>query len=69
MIHRLKHWLGIGNSAETDARREWVSRQHERTARRAIVTGVDTAIRCDDAKDAIEALLRRMEERNAGDDT
>ncbi len=67
MMDRLFNWLRGSERTDLDAQRRWVSRQHERAARRAIVTGVDTTIRCVEAKDAMEALLGRMEKRDAKD--
>lgn len=68
MIGRFFEWLRAIERNGLDERRRWASRQHERAARRAIVTGVDTTLRCVEAKDAIEALVGRMERRHETDD-
>lgn len=68
MIGRLINWLRSTERHDLDDRRREAALQHERAARRAVVTGVDTTIRCDDAKETIEALLLRMKEKDARND-
>ena len=64
MRGRIRRWLGLGECrADLDERARFARLQHENASRRAVVTGVDSVIRSASARDTMEALIGRLEER------